>query len=64
MRPLPWDYSRCAPQEVNDKCRNCRRWFSHPEQSNNPYGQSCVTVKNSSDPACMRIPISLLEEDK
>ena len=64
MRPLPWDYSRCAPQEVDDKCRNCRRWLSHPQQTTNPLRQSCVTVKNSKDKACIRIPISLLEEER
>lgn len=62
MRPLPYDYVRCAPQEVDDKCRNCRRWLSHPEQKNNPTGQVCVSVKSSKDKACIRIPISLMEE--
>lgn len=64
MRPLPWNWMRCAPQEVDDRCRNCKRWISHPKQSINPAGQSCVTVKNSKDKACIRIPISLTEEEK
>lgn len=64
MRPLPYDWTRCAPQEVDDKCRNCRRWLSHPDQKNNPAGQSCVTVKNSKSEACVRVPISLLEDDR
>jgi hypothetical protein len=64
MRPLPYDWTRCAPQEVDDKCRNCRRWIGHPDQTINPNGQSCVTVKNSKSKACIRIPISLLEDER
>lgn len=64
MRPLPWDYARCAPQEVDKECHTCRRWLSHPNQSNNPYMQACVTVKNSNDERCRRIPVSLTEEEK
>jgi hypothetical protein len=56
MHPLPFDYQRCLPQEVGEICKNCKRWFNHPEQQNNPYGQTCITVKSSNDPACDQIP--------
>lgn len=63
MRTLPYDWTRCAPQKVDDKCRNCRRWFNHPEQKNHPMWQSCVTVETSKSKACMHTPISLLEDN-
>ena len=62
MMPLPWDYSRCAPQEIDDKCRNCKRWVDHPKQSCNPHRQSFVVTKNSKDKACIHLSISLLEK--
>jgi hypothetical protein len=64
VNTLPFDYSRCSPTEVCDKCRNCRRWFDHPEQRNCQYRQSFVVTKNSKDPACHYMPVSLLEEVK
>ncbi len=61
MTPLPFDYSRCQPAVVCDKCKNCRRWMDHPEQQNHPYRQSFVAASSSRDKACHYMPISLLE---
>lgn len=62
MTPLPYDYSRCEPSAVDDKCRNCKRWWHHPEQNNNPHGQSVVSVTDSKSKSCHYMPISLLEK--
>ncbi len=59
MITLPYDYTRCQPIKPCEKCENCKRWFAHPEQKNNPFGQSVVTVADCRDKACMYIPISL-----
>lgn len=59
MTPLPFDFSRCVPATVCEKCKNCRRWRDHPEQVNNPYRQSFVAASSSRDPACHYLPISL-----
>jgi len=61
MTPLPFDYSRCQPAAVCDKCQNCRRWMDHPEQQNHPYRQSFVAASSSRDKSCHYMPISLLE---
>jgi hypothetical protein len=61
MTPLPFDYSRCLPATVCDKCHNCRRWKDHPEQVNDPNRQSFVAASSSRDAACHHMPISLLE---
>jgi hypothetical protein len=61
MNTLPFDYSRCQPAAVCDKCQNCRRWMDHPEQVNNPHRQSFVAASSSRDAACHHMPISLLE---
>ena len=63
MRPLPYDYTRCVPQEPGDKCQNCRRWSAHPDQTFRPQGQSQVRVARPGDRACIYIPDSFLEED-
>lgn len=62
MRTLPFDFARCQPEEVDDKCKNCRRWWAHPGQTHSPFLQSYVSTKNSKDPACHYIPISLQEK--
>ena len=59
MTPLPFDYSRCQPLAVADKCRNCKRWWHHPEQKNHPFMQSVVNVTGPKDKACVYVPISL-----
>jgi hypothetical protein len=59
MNTLPFDYSRCNPELPNEYCKNCRRWFKHPEQVNNPYGQFIVSLESSSSEACVYTPISL-----
>ena len=64
MPPLPFDYSRCLPSTVCDKCRNCLRWMDHPEQVNNPHRQSFVVTTNSKDRACIRMPVSFMEADE
>jgi len=64
MVTLPFDYSRCEPELPDSHCKNCRRWFHHPEQVNNPHGQSVVSVESSSSEACVYTPISLLERPK
>jgi hypothetical protein len=62
MRTLPYDYSRCMPKQVDDKCKNCKRWWHHPEQTLSPFWQSVVDCASSSDAACHYIPISLQEK--
>jgi hypothetical protein len=59
MRTLPFDHPRCLPQKTDSECKNCKRWYNHPDQKNNPLGQVCVTVKDHKDPACLYHPISL-----
>ena len=59
MRTLPYDYTRCKPIKPDGFCKNCKRWWDHPEQKNNPFGQSAVTVNDSRDEACMYVPVSL-----
>jgi hypothetical protein len=61
MRPLPFDYARCKPQEPDDKCQNCRRWADHPQQTWGARKSFVVTV-NSKDKACIQMPISLMGE--
>lgn len=63
MRPLPYDYTRCMPQHPGEQCNNCRRWWDHPQQTYDPYGQSRVFVTRPGDRACIYIPDSFLEED-
>lgn len=58
MTPLPFDYTRCRPQEPDDNCRNCRRWADHPQQTHNQHGQAYVVTKNSRNMACTHMPIS------
>ena len=58
MQPLPFDYSRCEPEEPDQYCKNCKRWSDHPEQTFGEY-QPFVTVKNSRSESCIYIPISL-----
>lgn len=64
MTPLPFDYTRCRPKEPDDNCRNCRRWWDHPQQTHNPYRQSFVVTANSKDPACVCMPVSFMEADE
>jgi len=64
MVTLPFDYSRCEPELPDSHCKNCRRWSRHPEQVNNPYGQSFVSVESSSSESCHYMPVSLLERPK
>ena len=63
MTPLPFDYTRCRSQQPDNKCRNCRRWADHPEQT---WGarQSLVVTNDSKDRACIYMPISLSGDDK
>ena len=59
MTPLPLDYARCAPDEPDNYCKNCKRWAEHPEQT---WGERtpCVNTIGSRDNACIFIPISRL----
>ena len=59
MRSLPSEYTRCRPQVVGERCKNCKRWVDHPEQT---AGNGVVNVKDSRSKACFYIPISLQEE--
>jgi hypothetical protein len=60
LTPLPNDYARCQPIEPDDKCRNCKRWSDHPEQT---WGarRIYVVTKNSKDKACICVPVSFME---
>lgn len=64
MTPLPFDYTRCRPNEPDDNCQNCRRWWDHPKQTHNPHRQSFVVTTNSKDRACIRMPVSFMEADE
>jgi len=59
MTPLSNEYTRCKPKTVNAKCKNCKRWTDHPEQTR---GNGVVHVFDSKSKACFYIPISLQEK--
>jgi hypothetical protein len=58
MHHLLFDVCRCEPEIVDDFCRNCKRWLSHPEQVVGPR-TPIVSVETSASEACMYIPIEL-----
>jgi len=59
MTPLSNEYTRCKPANPITKCKNCKRWVDHPEQTR---GNGVVNVKDSKSKACFYIPISFQEE--
>ena len=59
--PLPWDYFRCQPIQVDAKCENCKRWYDHPDQELGPR-TAFMQVADSKSEACSHIPISFLEK--
>jgi hypothetical protein len=58
MNTLPFDYSRCDPDFVDNYCRNCKRWLYHPEQVSGPR-TPIVSVETSASEACIYMPIGL-----
>lgn len=60
MTILPSEINRCRPASPTPRCANCRRWADHPDQ---PVGSIARVVNTTSDkdPACVYIPVSLLE---
>ena len=61
MRTLPYDYSRCIPEQPDTHCKNCKRWTDQPGQTF-AESQSFILVANSKSESCSYIPISLLKE--
>lgn len=33
MRSLPYDYFRCHPEFIDEKCKVCKRWANQPQQT-------------------------------
>lgn len=66
MTPLPAGYTLCRPATPGRRCRNCKRWFDHPEQFVGmiSLGQvtRAVSTTGQRDPACVHVPVSRLQE--
>lgn len=62
MTPLPFDYCRCKPSDPDDKCRQCKRWADHPEQT---WGHrtAYVVTRDSKDVACIHMPTTHQEAE-
>lgn len=60
--PLPWDFCRCQPQQVDEQCKNCRRWADQEGQTFGPRTAFVQVTKSKSD-ACAYLPISFLKEN-
>lgn len=60
-RPLPWDYFRCQPMQVDAKCQNCKRWTDQEGQETGPR-TAFIQVADSRSEACSYIEISFLKE--
>lgn len=60
--PLPWDFCRCQPQQVDEQCKNCRRWTDQEGQTFGPR-TAFVQVPRSKSEACAYLPISFLKEN-
>ena len=60
MTTLPSEVNRCRPQVPAKRCNNCKRWADHPEQLIGSISR-VVNTQGIKDPACVYVPISLLE---
>lgn len=53
---LPYDVSRCAPQNHDAKCQACLRWHGLPGQTWGPRTPTTIGLDNSKDAGCRFIP--------
>ena len=56
---LPFDVARCMPDTPDEQCKECSRWYNHPNQTWGPW-TPIMSVENSQSDDCKFIPYNQL----